>query len=206
MTIPSDTVYVCPVCDLRQKRVPLRVSEYASCARCHHVLETNKADAIDKGLATSVSGVILGVAAGLLPVLGMEGFGTKLEVSAVETAWALAGSGVWMLSVLAIAMVVVIPIVRYLVLTYVFLKTKGPKPVDPFVGRLFRLTMELQPWAMAEVFLLGVVVSLVKLGDLVPINLGLSFWALIALMLVSVLEQRTICASTVWQRLDPEAT
>ncbi|MEO1332239.1 MAG: paraquat-inducible protein A [Myxococcota bacterium] len=205
MTIPSDTFYVCPVCDLKQRRVPLGVSEYASCARCHHVLETNKPDAIDKGLATSVSGVILALAAGLLPVLGMEGFGTKLEVSAVETAWALAGSGVWLLSVLAIAMVVVIPLIRYIVLTYVFLKTRGPKPVDPSVGRLFRLTIELQPWAMAEVFLLGVVVSLVKLGDLVPINLGLSFWALIALMLISVLEHRNVCASTVWQNLDPEA-
>ncbi|MEM6532187.1 MAG: paraquat-inducible protein A [Myxococcota bacterium] len=206
MSTPTDTIYVCHVCDLVVERVPLSEGQCTTCPRCHTVLETKKRDSYDQGFATAVSGLVLAIAASALPVLGMEGAGVKRDVSAIETAWALAGSGVWLLSILAIAMVVLVPILRYAILVLVFLSMRGSRPVPPLIARLFRISAQLRPWAMAEVFLIGVVVSLVKLGDLVTINIGLSFWALIALMLISVLEHHTICVSTVWQALDPEAT
>ena len=45
----------------------------------------------------------------------------------------------------------------------------------------------IEPWAMAEIFMVGVVVSLVKVSDLASLNVGPAFWSLLCLILTSVL-------------------
>ncbi|MEM6733957.1 MAG: paraquat-inducible protein A [Myxococcota bacterium] len=201
--VSADTIHVCTACDLPQRRVELRLGEIARCRRCGHVLATAKFAARDRGLAMAVSGVILTLAASFLPVLGMEQAGFERRVSTVETAYALAGGGVWLLSVVAIALVVVIPLARFIALSVVLWNLGPNTPVRPWMGHLFRIALGLRPWAMAEVFLVGVVVSLIKLGDLVTVDLGLSFWALIGLLVVSVMEHHVLCETTVWKALEP---
>ncbi len=47
----------------------------------------------------------------------------------------------------------------------------------PFLASLARGVFGLKTWAMAEVFFIGVVVSLVKIAALASVEIGTAFWA-----------------------------
>ena len=65
----------------------------------------------------------------------------------------------------------------------------------------FRWALRLEPWAMADIFMVGVVVALVKIATLANLSVGLAFWALLALVGISLLLSITLCKDTIWTRL-----
>ncbi|MEM1092793.1 MAG: paraquat-inducible protein A, partial [Pseudomonadota bacterium] len=62
----------------------------------------------------------------------------------------------------------------------------------------FRLAQQIEPWAMVEIFMLGVVVSLVKIGKLATISVGPAFWALAVLLLIMSYNTNVLCRDTAW--------
>ena len=65
------------------------------------------------------------------------------------------------------------------------------------------MAMALRPWSMAEIFIIGVAVALVKVSDLATVSLGPSFWAFSGLILTVAFENKTLCEWTIWRLLDP---
>ncbi|MBA3652114.1 MAG: paraquat-inducible protein A, partial [Chthoniobacterales bacterium] len=57
-------------------------------------------------------------------------------------------------------------------------------------------------WNMAEVFLVGVLVSLLKLGKLASLTVGISFWAFIALIFCLTAALASIHPRELWARLE----
>ena len=64
------------------------------------------------------------------------------------------------------------------------------------------LAAHLKPWAMAEVFLIGVVVALVKIGGMATVDLGPAFWAMAGLVVLVVYEGASLCEWSIWQTLE----
>ena len=71
--------------------------------------------------------------------------------------------------------------------------------VSPRLAPFFRLVRSVQPWGMVEVFLLGMLVSLVKLSHLATVILGTAFWAMAALIVVLTFAARAFDTRLVWQ-------
>jgi paraquat-inducible protein A len=67
---------------------------------------------------------------------------------------------------------------------------------------VFSLAERLRPWSMIEVFVLGVFVAYVKLGDLVTIGLRTGVYALLALTVMLVWVDAALDREKVWERLD----
>jgi paraquat-inducible protein A len=55
---------------------------------------------------------------------------------------------------------------------------------------------------MVEVFLLGVLVSLLKLGNLATLTLGTSFWAFVGLIVCLVSALAAIDHAELWEQLE----
>ena len=58
---------------------------------------------------------------------------------------------------------------------------------------------------MAEIFIIGVSVALVKVAGLATISLGPAFWAFVALVLVTALKDSLMCELTIWKTLEERA-
>src|ERR1700730_16788875 len=65
-----------------------------------------------------------------------------------------------------------------------------------------RVIREARRWSMVEVFLLGVVVSLLKLGTVAKLTLGTSFWAFVGLMVCLVAALTVIDFAELWEQLE----
>ena len=66
----------------------------------------------------------------------------------------------------------------------------------------FRLVDLLHPWAMIEVYLLGLIVAWVKLRNLATLELGVGLLALVALILVAVWAEAALEPHEVWEAIE----
>ena len=55
---------------------------------------------------------------------------------------------------------------------------------------------------MAEIFIVGVAVALVKVAGLAMLTIGPAFWAFTALVLITALNDNFMCRLTVWRTLE----
>jgi paraquat-inducible protein A len=65
-----------------------------------------------------------------------------------------------------------------------------------------RAVFALQNWSMAEVFIIGVLVSLVKIMSLATVILGISFWAYSAFSICFILALVSLDRYQCWQLID----
>ena len=72
----------------------------------------------------------------------------------------------------------------------------------PWAVPLCRGVMEARRWNMVEVYLLGVLVSLLKLGKLATLTLGTSFWAYVGLIVSLTAAVNSIDFRELWARLE----
>ena len=73
---------------------------------------------------------------------------------------------------------------------------------SPWLKPAGRILYSLQEWSMVEVFLIGVVVSLVKLASMASVQLGLSFWAYAAFGVCFTLAMSTLDRFHCWQSIE----
>ncbi len=111
----------------------------------------------------------------------------------------------WPLAVLVLCAASLFPLLKLMGLLGVLLPLRLGRP-SPAVARLFRWTEVIHPWAMMEVYLLGVIVAYVKLTDFARLELGIAVYAFVALILVMVAADALLDPREVWRRLGAQAT
>ena len=67
---------------------------------------------------------------------------------------------------------------------------------------MLRLSETVKPWAMAEIFMVGVAVALVKLADLATLSTGPAFWSFGAIVLITALQDTQMSKHSLWTELD----
>jgi uncharacterized paraquat-inducible protein A len=59
-----------------------------------------------------------------------------------------------------------------------------------------------RPWAMMEVYMLGLLVAISKLSQMATITMGIAFWAFVALIVISTAASATMDPRIIWQRVE----
>jgi paraquat-inducible protein A len=127
--------------------------------------------------------------------------GNFMEISLWQTATELYMGPYKPLSLLVFFFIVLFPaiILGFIVSFLVTLRLFGS---TFYSSSLIRLIFGLLPWAMAEVFIVGVLVSLIKLITIAEIGLGMSFWAYLLFCLCYVKVLTHIDKYQFWHWMD----
>lgn len=197
-----DELIACPSCDALFRAETPAVGARATCPRCHHVLITPIPGAALQIVALALTVLVLLVAAVFTPFISIEAKGLKHSMSIFDATLAFAQANMVALTVLVTALIVVIPLLRMLLLLFVLVPMLLGRPPLAGARRAFRWSEDLRPWSMAEIFVLGVGVALVKIANLAHVGLGAAFWLFVALVVVSVLQDRYLCRWTIWGALE----
>src|SRR5690606_14546638 len=99
----------------------------------------------------------------------------------------------------------ILPSLRLMLIIYALAPMSLGRYAAPRAVAAYRLAEAMRPWAMAEIFVIGVAVALVKVADLATLHLGVAFWAMILLVLVNVLNDNFMCRLTLWRTLESRA-
>ncbi len=193
----------CHQCDLVHQLPPLSGRATARCTRCRAVLVRAKPNSIDRTLALLLAGVILFSVACSFPFLGLRSGGVMQETALLTGVKTLYQQGMPGLSVLVLMTCILIPLAQMLGLLYVLAPLKFDRTA-PFANRVFRWHRSLQPWGMMEVFMLGILIALIKLGEMATIIPGISLGAFALLIFVLAAMLTVLDPHQVWLRLEEE--
>lgn len=202
MPVPFSTLIACPSCDaLYTARMPEK-GERATCARCHTVLIARRQDAGLKIIALSLASLILVMGAVSFPFLGIYVAGFRNDASLIDAALAFSDGPFVVLSLAVIMLIVFLPALRLLLTLYVLIPLVADKRPWSGAKHAFRWAERLRPWSMAEIFVIGCAVALVKLVDLARVDLGPAFWMFAVLVVILVVQDTLMCRWSVWRALD----
>ena len=175
-TTNMDRNIACHGCDLLVEVGSLPDGAVADCPRCGGFLTRYRSDAYARVLASTVAAVILLIAANSFDFLSFAASGLESVITLPQTPLALWENGMPEVAIMVSAFIIFIPAAVMLLLLSIAL---------PLYQRTYRwwlrpaahLLFEIHHWAMVEVFIIGVIVSLVKIMAMATVVIGLSFWA-----------------------------
>ncbi|EGK70181.1 Paraquat-inducible protein A [Methyloversatilis universalis FAM5] len=197
LTLPAQTL-ACHECDLLQTEPALAPGQTARCVRCGALLARNPPDSLDRTLALTLTAAILYVIANAWPLVGLDMQGRRVEVTLIGAVQALWSEGMTPVAALVFGTALLFPLLELAMILVVLIPLRLGR-VSPRMAPFFRLVRSVQPWGMVEVFLLGMLVSLVKLSHMATVLLGPAFWAMAALILTVTLAGRAFDSRLLWQ-------
>lgn len=193
----------CHACDLVVALPPLRLDERADCPRCGQRLARRQRMPVQQGLALAITALIGLSLAVILPFVSFEFRGVGNRIDLTDTAISLIGFGELLIAIGVLLTVVALPAVYLLGIIWLHIGLWRNAPLRcsrPIARTLLHVT----PWMMADVFVVGALVSLVKIAGLAQIGLGPAFWCFCAFTLLLLKIGQTIDADRLWLALAGE--
>lgn len=178
------TLLICEHCDTVYRRRPLAWGEVARCARCHAELERHQRIGLDAMLALVVTVMVVFVQANVWPIITLGLNGKHIH----STLWGIILM-MWkehsqVVAVLAAATLFFFPLCKMLILGWLLVYGRKGRRAPGFTPLMVVLHY-ISPWTMSEVFVLGVLVSIVKAHlyfDVTP-DAGAFAYAALALLI-----------------------
>jgi paraquat-inducible protein A len=179
---------------------PLAPGMVARCERCGTALHHSAVHAIDYSIALTSAALVLLIIMCVTTLMSVQTAGIRLHAGLFSGPAELVARNMTVLAVVVVFVTVLAPFGKLGGTLYVLIRLSEANPPD-HVRRVFTLAERLGPWSMIEVFVFGVFVAYVKLGDLVQITLDPGVYALIALTIVLAWTDGALDRETVWSRL-----
>ena len=198
----SPSLVACPDCDLLN-RLDGPAAATLLCARCGAVLRRHRPNSIDRTLALVVAALLLFTLANAFPFLAMKSGGFVQETTLLSGVQELWRQGLRLLAALVFCTCVLVPAAQLTGLLTILLPLRLGRRPPPGAARILRLVQAAAPWGMMEVFMLGILVALVKLGHMATIVPGVSVFSFAALIVVMAAAFSTLDPPLLWARLDP---
>ena len=196
----TSTTTICHHCGLLQHIPEMQEGCKALCSQCGYMLFRKSSDTTQRTLALAITGIILFTIANAYPFLSIQVEGKIQETTLLTGILWFFNNGMHALSGLVLLTSIVVPFFQLLTLTYILIPMKFGK-VAPYTETLYRILRHLMPWCMMEVFLLGILVSIIKLGKMATIIPGTAIWAYSALIIVFVATLSGLNPHDIWKRL-----
>jgi paraquat-inducible protein A len=197
----TQTLIACHECDLLHRVPPLPEKSKARCRRCGALLYVHFPKTIDRSLALAITGLVLLVIANIYPFLSLESQGTILETTLITGTIILSQQSMAGVAILVLLTSMLIPSILMGTLVYVLWPMKFGHRL-PANRQAFRLALTLRPWSMTEIFLLGILVSVVKLAKMATIIPGTALFAFLALVFVLAAVNTFLVPATIWEKMD----
>ncbi len=198
--VSDSELIACHECDALQQIPALQPGQTARCRVCRAKLLRYPKGGLDRLIALYGAALILLLLSNSFPFLTLEIQGRQEITTILGASRALyhAGMGelavaVFVTSILAPALLIASSL--YVVLAIRFrLRLPAARPALSWISHL-------EPWGMLDVFMLGVLVAFVKLGNMATMHTGLSLYAFCGLIAVSAAATAAFEPHLLWQQL-----
>lgn len=198
----GEGLIACPTCDALHLAGSVPVGAKGRCTRCGTVLAAPRERAMTQIVMLAATSLVLMVAAVFFPFLEISAGGMTRKSSVLDAAMAFSDGVTLPLTIAVAGFIIVLPALRLALIIYAVAPMAFGWHAARHAIPAYRLAEALRPWAMAEIFVIGVAVALVKVGGLATLHIGIAFWAFVLLVLVNVLNDNFMCRLTLWRTLE----
>jgi paraquat-inducible protein A len=190
----------CRTCGLPQRLPPLGPGTAPACARCDARLIRRDRGSLVRTAAFALAALMFYVPANVFPILRLEWYGQHSESTAWDGAIALFEGGHTVVAVVVFLASIAVPLLKLLALFFlvasVALRSLAWRRQRAWI---FRGLEVVGPWAMLDVFVMAVLVSLVKLGELATVLPGIGLFAFAAVAVLTMAASVSFDPALIWE-------
>lgn len=196
-----DYLMACHECDLLHRIVGLPEGGTSTCSRCGAVLTSHKHNSLDRSLALTITGLILFVMANAYPLLAIKSGSLYKAATLMGSVEVLYAAGMWQIGLLVFLTAILFPLLDLASRLYILIPLKmNKRPRN--VSFIMSLNQTLNPWGMMDVFMLGILVSVVKLVKMMKVIPGVSLFAFMMLIFVLAAIAATFDPHLAWEKAE----
>ena len=196
----DSTLLACQECDALQALPRLSAGDTITCWRCGAHLGQRRTAALDRVLPVTLAAAVMFVLANTSPIVAIEVAGSRSSTSLLGTVVELYRQGVTGVAGIVLLTGFVAPAAQLLLLVYALVALAIRRRLRGLPAAV-RLLAALRPWAMVEIFMLGALVSLVKLVGLARVIPGIGLWSLFAVIILTAAAHATFDVAGYWERI-----
>lgn len=203
MSLPTEPLIACEHCGNIFRRHELQRGETATCARCGTTLWKYSGISLSGWLALCLTAMIVFVVANAYPVMSMSVQGMSRDASLLDAVIMTWNQGYVLTAMMTGLAGFGVPLASLALLLWVlFPLSMGREPLG--FRPIMRLFGALRPWGMVPVFLLGVLVSVVKLAGMASVSPQPGLFAFGILTILMTMLSR-LSPHALWRYAEQEA-
>jgi paraquat-inducible protein A len=196
----QDKLIACHDCDALYRKPRLLGRQTARCSRCGATLYSSAATQLDRICAMTVAALVTFIIAQSFPIIELDANGITTQSSLFGALIVLWQEDMQIVAVMVFCATILFPLTELVALLYVLLPIRRGF-IPPGFNLVLRAVQFVRPWGMLEVFMLGVLITIVKMVSLarvIPETALFAFGALTLMFTVVV----TFDARTLWDVAD----
>ena len=189
----------CKTCGQAHEPQPLGAGMAAYCTRCGAVLARHTPHGLDRTAAFALAALFLYIPANAFPVLELRLYGMTSDNTVWQGVTALWSAHQPFIAIIVFLASIAISLLKIIGLLFLVLTSKLRWTRFQLARtRLYRFIDAIGRWAMLDVFVLAVLVSLVKLQQLATIVPGPGIFAFACVVVLTLFASYSFDPQTIW--------
>jgi len=196
-----ERIIACPECDLLLENLDPAPGEKLCCPRCGEILKNPKKDTVNRTLALSLAALILFPFAVLEPIMTLNAMGLENSGNILECVVATWKSGYNFVAIIVALSSILFPLVK-LGLLFTISFRLARKHYSQSLPALMRLYIHLDEWGMLEVYMIGILVTIIKIHHMAHIQYDAGFFCFIGLLVLALGSSMMMDKERFWQEIE----
>ena len=189
----------CPECDLLQNDSAIPRPRKALCARCGAILYQRHDHGLERTAALTVAALVLFAIANAFPIVALELQGERTDATLFGAVRALWSQNMQLVALLVAFTAFAMPLLEIAALAWLLFPLRYGRKA-PYFGDVYAVLQFAQRFALVDVFVLGAIVSYVKLDHLAEVQAGAGMWAFAGLMLMMATIDSNFDPRDLWEQ------
>jgi paraquat-inducible protein A len=177
----------------------------AICPHCQHSLCHANINYDNRIVALSLSAILMLLSSMFYPFISFSSNGVTQTITLPDAARILFNYDSELLGLFIDLSIIALPLCLLLALLPLHLGVLKTLP-HGIAKRFLKITLALEPWIMSEIFLIGVLVSMVKIMSLADIEFGASFFAYVLFVILYITALVHLNRPRLWAQIKPLKT
>jgi len=199
--MPSAPILVCNQCDLVQRETLLNAGDKARCVGCRNVLYRSQPSGLKLSLVFIITSAVLFLISNAFPIVTISSQGLTSSTTLLEAVNRLIQDGIPTIAILVFITTFLMPALKIIVMMYLLVSLSLDR-IPPGLAFGYRLICIVKPWAMIEVFMIGLLVTITKLNAFASVSPDIGLIAFVLLMISITMATANFDAHAFWREVE----
>ena len=180
----------------------LQTNEEQHCSRCRSALHHRKRNSIETTWALLLTATVLLIPANIYPVMTVIRFGQGEPNTILSGVIHLIEAGMWGLAMIVFVASIIVPLMKLIILSFLLWSVQNKsvwRPRDCTL--LYRVTEVVGAWSMVDIFLVGLLSSLVSLQALSTITPGIGAIFFAGVVVITMFAAQSFDPRLIWDNV-----
>ena len=192
-----DALVICKKCHTLHKKIKIHKDTKALCSYCNTVIYRHTKHLYRTTLALTITALIFLTVALLFDIITINVNGIYKSLNLQSLFIMVFQQGYYLVGIMLLFLIVIFPL-TILISMIILLILIEMKKAGYMVKRLLILIAKLQHWSMLDIFFISILVSMVKLFAYAQIELEVSFFAFMLLLILDIVIIKKISFNELW--------